>query len=174
MTNPAPNRIIQAIAERTLKNITYIQTSRESYSRDVYEVTEVFNSLLSVIVLPEALNLNPIPNVSLDQLPPTTWPLSVREVATTFPSFGTFLFCMRHAVAHGDFAFVPNEEDRNEIGFVVFGGNCSQPRPGTRWELRMPVRDLFDFATALCRMWMSYPDDTAFKRQVPQPENDAR
>ncbi|WP_325645975.1 HEPN family nuclease [Humidesulfovibrio sp.] len=162
MANVNPDRIMQEFAARTRKNILHIKTGKERFRHDVFEVTEVFNSLLSLIVLPEALKLDPPLNTALERLSRDRWPEAIINLSPPFPSLGVFLYCMRHSIAHGDFAFRPGRD--GEIASVEFGGSCRLPRNPTEWLLELTVDDLFMFVFALCDMWVNFCENTTFKR----------
>jgi len=164
MGNVNSRRIMQEFAGRTRRNIQHIKTGKERFRHNVFEVTEVFNSLLSLIVLPEALVLDPPLNTSLDRLENGRWPEAIINLSGVFPSLGVFLYCMRNSIAHGDFAYLPGGE--GEIASVVFGGSCRKPHDPTEWEIELPVGDLFLFVFSLCDMWENHPENTQFKRDI--------
>lgn len=91
----ASDELVQEFYERTIKNLDYICKASET-GKDVYEATQLINSLLGLIVLPKERAFDKIPETPLDDL--DGWP-SI-EMGKGCNNIKQFCRLMRHAVAH--------------------------------------------------------------------------
>lgn len=99
---------------RTEKNLRAIEKlSREGES--VYEVTQLINSLLGLLVYPNE-RLKKIPEITWETMIKQEWPLPTGENAQV-SGLKQLIRYMRNAVAHFDIEFIA---DNNEIVGIRF------------------------------------------------------
>jgi len=55
--------LIRDFAERTIQNLNFIQAQASAADPDAYEVTQLWNSLLGLIVLPQELDSRRDPTI---------------------------------------------------------------------------------------------------------------
>lgn len=144
----SPQEMLQDYVERTLKNLDYIETCVTSYGRKVYEVTQVINSLLGVVVFPHEMAGAETPIISLDD---PRWPKPVRDMERYFQTMPDFLRCWRHAIAHGNIQFSPS--NNNDIESVKFQAICDYNKRDVKWEISLSVEEIFVLVKELCAMW---------------------
>lgn len=156
----SPEQMLQDYAERTLKNLNYLEMCVTSYGRQVYEVTQVINSLLGVVVFPHEMASASIPALALETLPPAQWPEPVRDMNQYFVTLPEFLRCWRHAIAHGHIHFLPNAD--NDIESVMFEATCDHNRQNVDWKISLSVDEMFVLVRTLCAMWTDNQTIIAF------------
>ena len=108
-----PEDIVRDFALRTKANLRVIE-ALESAGLEVYEVTQLVNSLLGLLVFPQQRYFQRIPETPLEILAQQGWPKPLVE--GDFPSVRTLKDLMRYlrnAIAHFNFEYLPDE--RNEI-----------------------------------------------------------
>lgn len=161
-----PERMLQDYAERTLKNITCIKSIADKRPAEAFEVTEMINALLGIIVFPQQIGKAMIPNQQLSSLLGGLWPPSVLSMSNDFATLQHLLHCMRNSIAHGNISFTPN--DNGDIDFVTFCGKYKRNRKYRKWEMSMPVAEISTFVAMLCELFSTSKAQTCFThRAVP-------
>lgn len=104
--------VVADFAKRTRKNLRAIESLRST--GDVFEVTQLVNSMLGLLVFPREEFLEKIPKVPLETLLAYGWPVpKVREGFTQAAHLGDLVRYLRNAISHFNIEFVGNGE--NEI-----------------------------------------------------------
>lgn len=153
-----PDDPVADLVERTLSNLRTIDDVALEHARAVkpFEVTQMLNSHLSLLVVPRELGTvrcigmsNVSPHVHADGI--RKWrdgpvDLELRELRGKRPhQLKKLLVGLRNSVAHANFKFQP--ESGGEISALVFT-NCS--RDGTpQWSATFRVADLRRFLVNL-------------------------
>ncbi len=76
--------LVRDFAQRTRKNLQALRTLQKSNPEmEVYEVTQLMNSMLGLLVFPQQQYINRIPETPLDQLTSQGWPIP--EVSGNYP-----------------------------------------------------------------------------------------
>lgn len=126
-------------ANRTRHNLQLIREIQATQpEREAYEVTQLINSTLGLLVFPKERYLNDIPNKTLEELKNEGWPVpEVRPGFTEAKDLREFLSLMRNAIAHFNLEFVPNE--KNEIiGLKVW----NKWRGKKTWEVELTLEQM--------------------------------
>ena len=135
--------VIRDFALRTKANLEMIdQLHAEGHK--VYEVTQLVNSALGLIVFPQQECFERIPETPLEELKRDGWPIP--KVVGDFPIVSDFKQLMRYlrnAIAHFNIKFI--EDGKNEIRLLrVWNKN----KIGLKtWEAEVSVSDLRQIAT---------------------------
>jgi hypothetical protein len=108
-----PEDIVRDFATRTKANLRVIE-ALESAGLEVYEVTQLVNSLLGLLVFPQQRYFRRIPETPLETLAQDGWPKPLVE--GDFPSVKTLKDLMRYlrnAIAHFNVEYI--SDDSNQI-----------------------------------------------------------
>lgn len=135
MTNPRD--IVHDFAKRTKVNLSQIDRSRIN-GEEVYEVTQLINSLLGLIVFPKEKYYLNIPETSLDELVENGWP-RIQVVGGFQPAANLRMQMryLRNAVAHFNLDFIPDAS--NDIaGIRVWNIKDKE----MNWQAEIPLTDL--------------------------------
>lgn len=138
-----PDRVVQDFAQRTLDNLTAIRRLRAE-GQPVYEVTQLVNSLLGLLVFPKEEFFEVIPRTPLHQLKQEGWP--VPRVSGEFRQardLKELIRYLRNAVAHFNIEFLPMPgvpgDSRPQIsGLRVWNTRDRQKT----WEATLSLEDL--------------------------------
>lgn len=134
-------QVVRDFAERTRINLAHIDMSL-SEGEEVYEVTQLVNSLLGLVVFPEQHYFNQIPEIPLHELENQGWP-SIKVVGEYPPAkdLREQMRYLRNSIAHFNLKFLTNE--RSEIsGIRVWNKNTHLEGHPTIWKADIPLDDL--------------------------------
>jgi len=134
-------RVVRDFAERTRINLAHIERSL-SEGEEVYEVTQLVNSLLGLLVIPQQHYFNQIPKTPLHELENQGWPRI--KVFGDYPPVKDLreqMRYLRNSIAHFNLKFLTNE--RSEIsGIRVWNNNTRLKGQPTIWKADIPLDDL--------------------------------
>jgi hypothetical protein len=133
--------IVKDFALRTLKNLNALRDiQRNQPSVEVYEITQLINSMLGLLVFPQQRYVNNIPKVPLAELANRDWPIP--EVVGNYPqvkNLNQLLRYLRNAIAHFNLEFI-SDENKNIEGLRVWNVD---PRTGEiTWKARLTKDDI--------------------------------
>jgi hypothetical protein len=99
--------LVRDFATRTLKNLEAIEAAvaRDSEA-ELYEVTQLINSMLGLLVFPEQKYLNNIPKTGIEDLRDRGWP--VPKMKGTPPhanDLRDLVRCLRNGISHCNLEF---------------------------------------------------------------------
>lgn len=128
--------------KRTRINLDYIEDRvREDPDEKLFEVTQLVNSLLGIIVLPKEHYLRHIPKTPLQELADSGWPI-VGKLIGEFPENCTnlreLINNLRHSIAHFNIEFIADGNTRNIIGLKMW----NYYRREVRWRIEISLEDL--------------------------------
>lgn len=112
--------IVKDFAERTLVNIRIIEENVKQ-GKEAYEVTQLINSLLGLIVFPRERDINQIPEIPLLDLKADGWPCPKFKIFNDRNSVNNLrdlIKFLRNCVAHFNLEFLlsrGNEIDKIHI-----------------------------------------------------------
>ena len=120
--------LVRDFARRSRRNLDFIREARKR-GEEVYEVTQLVNSMLGLLVLPKERYLQNIPDVSLDDLRRDGWPEPVLNGKfSRVTGLRDLVGALRHSVAHFNIEFT-------ETGGEIDGIQMSNRYGGTiRWQ----------------------------------------
>ena len=100
--------IVKDFAKRTKKNLDLMRRlQQENPELEIYEVTQLMNSLLGLLVFPQQRYIKNIPHTPLDYLAAEGWPIP--QVVGQFPQvkdLNQLIRYLRNAVAHFNIEFL--------------------------------------------------------------------
>jgi len=133
--------VVKDFAERTKRNLEYIRRAyRDESQAQVYEVTQLINSMLGLLVFPEQCYFNDIPEIPFCKLEADGWPKI--KVSPGFPQVKTLKCLMkylRNAVAHFNMEFL------TDLNCQISGVRVWNKNPKTRktiWMSELSLDDL--------------------------------
>lgn len=141
--------VIRDFALRTRINLEYIEreVSIDSTEPEVYEVTQLVNSLLGLIVFPREEYMSRLPQAQtpLAELVKQGW--AVPRVVEDYPqvkTLGKLIDYMRHAISHCNIKFISNTQ-REITGIKLW--NCEYGRPEKiTWKAELNIEELRNLA----------------------------
>lgn len=138
-----PDRVVQDFAQRTQANLDAIRRLRAE-GQPVYEVTQLMNSLLGLLVFPKEKFFEVLPNMPLNQLKREGWPVPVisgpYRQARNLKQLIRFL---RNAVAHFNIEFLPAPGHPEDLPPEITGLRVWNTYEGAKtWEATLSLEDL--------------------------------
>lgn len=133
--------VIADFARRTEANLRAIrQLASEGGATSAFEVTQLVNSMLGLLVFPQQRYIERIPETPVDDLARNGWPIP--EVVGNYPqvlNLRQLVRMLRNAIAHCNLEFEPG--GNNEIEALTVWN--TEPRTGkVTWKARLTVADL--------------------------------
>ena len=105
--------VVKNFAKRTKYNLKLIEENK-SRGVEAYEVTQLINSCLGLLVLPQQHYMDSIPETPIDDMKKYGW--VIPRVTGNFPqveNLNQLIRCLRNSVAHFNISFISDSE--NEI-----------------------------------------------------------
>jgi hypothetical protein len=148
------NELISDFACRTLQNLDVVQKRVRDGDKGLYDVTQLWNSLLGLIVLPletekkQKHNKSRIPATPMTELGSQGWP-RLTENGDDHESLHDLVKNLRHAVAHANVKFIAGS-DRQITSVEVW----NEYPPGTVvWNGRATVEELDRFVRLIAVLY---------------------
>lgn len=138
-------------ADRTMANLAFIRAAKDA-GGDVYEVTQLWNSLLGLVVALPGRHRDRLPLTSLDEMHAAGWPNITTSGRLRQENLRGLITYLRNAVAHFNVEFL----DRDRTGQItsVRIWTCPNPlSPDADWEGEMTVDELDKLARHLALSW---------------------
>jgi hypothetical protein len=129
--------VIRDFAFRTRMNLETIDRLHAE-GKEAYEVTQLVNSTLGLIVFPQQEWFARIPTTPLEELSRDDWPIP--KVVGSFPQVTDFQQLMRYlrnAIAHFNIKFI--DDGQNEIRLLRVWNTKDKRKT---WEAELSVADL--------------------------------
>lgn len=143
-------------AQRTLRNLDHVQAQANTGVDGVYPVTQLWNSLLGLVVLPRELDVRRIPETPMVQLWAEGWPRFPTTAGDEPLTLRELVSHLRHAVAHFNVEFVSGSE-REITSVTIWSQATDKGRPvkGSRgWEGRITVEELNRLARYIADLYV--------------------
>ncbi len=141
-----------------------MQAQAERGVEDLYPVTQLWNSLLGLVVLPRELDVSCIPETLMAQLWAEGWPRFPTTAGDEPRTLRELVSHLRHAVAHFNVEFVSGSE-RELTSVTVWSQATEKGRPikGSRgWEGRITVEELDRLARHIADLYLkTFPSAAA-------------
>ena len=135
------SNLVKDFAQRTRQNLELLKTlQRQHPDLEIYEVTQLINSMLGLLVFPQQRYVRNIPRVPLDELARQGWPIP--RVKGDYPQvsdLNQLVRYLRNAVAHFNIEFI-SDNGRQIQGIVVWNKN---PREGgIDWKAELTLSEI--------------------------------
>jgi hypothetical protein len=125
-------------AKRTRANLEFIERAADP---NVYEVTQLFNSMLGLLVFPQQSYMDRIPETPLHDLVNSGWP----AIKVTGPALCTnlqhLIRMLRNGVSHCNVEFMADEL-KQITGLRIWNHKGGNWRNGKNWEAELSIEDL--------------------------------
>jgi HEPN pEK499 p136 len=130
--------VIIDFARRTRANLEFIEAAK-GRGENVFEVTQLANSLLGLLVFPQQRYMSSIPDTPLSDLVSQGWP-KIRTTAGALPeeNLQQLLRMLRNSIAHCNVEFI-SETEGQITGIKVWNINNSGKKT---WQAELSLDDL--------------------------------
>ncbi len=131
---------VRDFAKRTQENLELLkQIQKEKPNYKVYEVTQLINSLLGLLIFPKESFYLKIPKTSLETLRKEGWPIpQSSKPDLEAKNLKDLLRRMRNATAHCLVEAVDSKHDETISGLRLWSGRNGS----TRWEIVFTTEEL--------------------------------
>lgn len=138
MTSPRDK--IRDVATRTLKNLEKMD-NLYAKGEEVYEVTQLINSLLGLIVFPQQEYVSIIPNIPTSELEEDGWPIPLAIGDFRQASDLNYLIKkLRNSISHHHLEYISDDNDQI-VSLVLW----DEYRGKVNWKAQISVSDLKQF-----------------------------
>ena len=134
--------LVKDFAQRTKTNLETLRALQaERPDKEIFEVTQMVNSLLGLLVFPQQEFVSKIPKTPIEELVASGW--AVPHVCGEFEqveNLNQLIKYLRNAVAHFNIKFT--EDERGQInGLIVW--NYNHPREKIiNWRAKLTLDDI--------------------------------
>lgn len=129
--------LLKDFTKRTKRNLAVIEELHEK-GEEVYEVTQLVNSCLGLLVFPKERFIQEIPETPLEQLEQEGWPIP--KLTGNFPqarNLRELIRYLRNAIAHFNIEFIGDDIRILRV--------CNKRHGKKLWEAELTVDDLRKF-----------------------------
>ncbi len=159
--------VVRDFALRTRKNLDALDALAEN-GRDVYEVTQLINSMLGLLVFPQQEYVDKIPKTLLAELAKSGWPIpKVRGGFKQVENLNQLVRYLRNAVAHFNIKFLGDGQNNISVVRVwnmvpakdengkVLRNNDGSAVEKKNWEAELGVAELRGIADRFIDLLLS-------------------
>lgn len=133
--------VVADFAKRTECNLEFIETARKN-GDNVFEVTQLVNSLLGLLIFPQQKFMGAKSDISLEKLEENGWPhIAATSDSESFNSLEKLVRFLRNAIAHCNIEFLTDKTEKNISGIKVW--NCQNGQRNR--EAEIPIEELRAF-----------------------------
>lgn len=133
--------VVRDFIRRTRANLDFMESARKASPRpEVYEVTQLVNSLLGLLVFPQQRYVDSIPAVPLAELGKRGWPIP--HIVGDYPQAADLrqlVRLLRNSIAHFNIEF-KIDEHRQVRGLTLW--NISPRDRKVTWKAELTVADI--------------------------------
>jgi len=131
--------VVADFAKRTRKNLEALERL-QNQGEEVFEATQLINSMLGLLVFPREEFVGRIPEKPLTDLKAEGWPVPrMRPGFSQVPNLKELVRYLRNAISHFNVEFIG--DGNNEIRTIRVWN--TDPRTGTKtWEADLGLNDL--------------------------------
>jgi HEPN pEK499 p136 len=150
--------LITDFAKRTLANLDLVKRAAAQENPDAFEVTQIWNSLLGLIVAPHELEVRRLPRRQLAQLHADGWPAITTAGQLQSDTLRGLVGTLRNAVAHFNGEF--HASGSGEIQQVSMWNDATDdegrpdPNLSHRWDGRLDVDQLEQLARKIAATYV--------------------
>jgi hypothetical protein len=133
--------LVRSFAGRTRKNLEYIE-KHQKLGEEVYEVTQLVNSLLGLLVFPREKFLDVIPKTPIVELEAQGWPvIEIIQGQSECQTLFDLVKYLRHGIAHFNLRFLANKDGQLQ-GMQIWNIDHGHKN----WEARLSINQLHKIA----------------------------
>ncbi len=145
--------LITNFATRTLANLDLVQQRADAGDPGAFEVTQLWNSLLGLIVAPRERDVTRLPATPLEQLHSDGWPDITTAGKLESEDLRGLVSTLRHAIAHFNGGF-HGEGEIQEVSLWNAGKRSEVSSKPHRWDGRLTVDELERLARMIARTYI--------------------
>ncbi len=142
MTMIKQEDLVREFARRTRTNLDVLRkVQKERTDYKIYEVTQLINSMLGLLVFPEQKYIEQIPETPIEDLERDGWPIP--EVESTYPqvkNLNELVRYLRNGISHCNLEFL--SDDGVEITGIRIWNKDRGGRGKINWKARLKKDDL--------------------------------
>ena len=128
--------LVVDFAKRTAKNLETLRQLKQSQpDAEIYEVTQLINSMLGLLVFPKERDVK-FPSIGFKKLEASGWVIPKPEIGNQVRNLSEFIRYLRNAIAHCNLEFLSNDgseiiglrvwnKDRNNNGNITWKATLS-------------------------------------------------
>lgn len=135
--------LIHDFAKRTLANLDSLKLLKEQNpDMRFYEVTNLINSMLGLLIFPQQAFVNEIPPTPLSELESLGWPIpKVIGKFSQARDLNQLVRYLRNAIAHCNVKFKAGDRDEI-IGLVVWNNDTKKPGKPKTWQAELTMDEV--------------------------------
>ena len=115
------SHLVRDFARRTHKNLEFVELHKADPEIEIYEVTQLINSLLGLVVFPQQKYVDRIPPTPLAELEAQGWPSIKMAQGTSFTeTLADFVRHLRNSIAHLHIKFLADDATQTVRGIRVW------------------------------------------------------
>ena len=136
--------VVKDFAMRTRENLEIIRRlQRENPDYEVYEVTQLINSMLGLLIFPQQRYVNGIPQTPLAELAEQGWPApKTRGKFQQVQDLRQLIRYLRNAIAHFNIEFL-SDKNQQINGLRVWNTFTPRNEPAVKtWEAELSLADI--------------------------------
>jgi hypothetical protein len=136
--------VVRDFAQRTNKNLVFIEQSVGADPElELYETTQLLNSMLGLLVFPKAEYYKRIPKIPLTELEIMGWPnVQVLEGNPPCGDLRELVRLLRNAVSHFNIEFLANEQTQQLTGMRLW----NEWKGKKTWGVELTLNELRQIA----------------------------
>ena len=129
-------------ARRTRKNLEFVERHVSHSDAEVYEVTQLINSMLGLLVFPKERLFKTLPDLPLSELAEQGWPKpEVLQGTPPCASLREIIRYLRNGIAHFNLEFTTGRREQIN-GIHLWNENTRDKNHPNRWEIWLSLEDL--------------------------------
>lgn len=168
MSNYDAKRVVQDFADRTKRNLRFIEITKKEKRGRVHEITQLINSLLGLVVFPQQEFFERIPAIPMDELVSKGWPRpKITFGASGCKDLRQLMRLLRTGIAHFNLRFLA-DEDNQIVGLVIWNVNKGGLKT---WEAEIGIEDLRRLTFRFLELLNSIEDKAAEEMVTLQQTN---
>ncbi|QDT55950.1 hypothetical protein Pan44_39980 [Caulifigura coniformis] len=147
--------LVKDFAKRTQRNLAVIR-ERRAAGDEVYDVTQLINSMLGLLVLPKEHYYDRIPQTPLDELRDAGWPAPVVTGEMPEPKdLRKLMALLRNSIAHCNMTFT--ERGGRITGVEVWNTKNGKKDGERNWTALLSLQDLESITDRFTEVILSLP-----------------
>ena len=132
--------LVSDFADRTRRNLEVIDGLTDDPESDVFEVTQLINSMLGLLVFPREKFLDRIPEIPLAELKERGWPhITTRPPFKPPRTLRKLVRYLRNSIAHFNIKF---RSEKGEISGITVWNMKGRKKD---WEANLNLEELREF-----------------------------
>lgn len=150
--------VVKDFARRTRKNLDLLQSLPQKHpDMKTYEVTQLINSMLGLLVFPQQRYVASIPKTPLCKLAQQGWPIP--KVVDGYPpanNLNQLIRYLRNAIAHFNIEFL-SDQNLQIRGLRVWNVRQRKSQHETTWKAELTIEDIEKITNKFVQLLLEEP-----------------